>query len=86
MKFTGFGTPLIGLRGKSLQRAIATISGLGFLLFGYDQGVLGGLLTLDSFVASFPSMDTVNTIGSIKSSNAKTQGIVVAIYEVSRLL
>jgi hypothetical protein len=27
-------------------------------LFGYDQGVMGGLLTLNSFVATFPQIDT----------------------------
>ena len=26
-------------------------------LFGYDQGVMGGLLTLDSFVKTFPEID-----------------------------
>jgi hypothetical protein len=34
-----------GLTGTKLQIAIAIIAGTDFALFGYDQGVLGGLLT-----------------------------------------
>lgn len=30
-------------------------------LFGYDQGVMGGLLSLDSFVKVFPEIDLVHT-------------------------
>jgi len=30
-------------------------------LFGYDQGVMGGLLSLDSFVKVFPEIDAVHT-------------------------
>ncbi|KAL8278128.1 hypothetical protein RQP46_009452 [Phenoliferia psychrophenolica] len=39
---------------------------MGFLLFGYDQGVMGGLLTLPSFVDTFPRIDTINTTGELK--------------------
>jgi len=39
-----------GLRGLKLNIAIAVIAGIDFALFGYDQGVMGGLLTLPSFV------------------------------------
>jgi hypothetical protein len=48
----------LGLRGTRLNIAIGVIAGLDFLLFGYDQGVMGGLLTLDSFIATFPQLDT----------------------------
>ena len=30
-------------------------------LFGYDQGVMGGLLTLSSFVKTFPEIDVTAT-------------------------
>lgn len=41
---------------------------------------MGGLLTLPSFVATFPEMDTVSD--SVDTShNSKTQGITIAIYE-----
>ncbi|TKX25582.1 sugar transporter-like protein 12 [Elsinoe australis] len=49
-----------GLKGTKLNIAIAVIAGIDFALFGYDQGVLGGLLTLPSFLKRFPEIDTVN--------------------------
>lgn len=39
-----------GLVGTKLNVAIGVLAGLDFLLFGYDQGVMGGLLDLPSFV------------------------------------
>ncbi|KAJ5201335.1 uncharacterized protein N7498_005998 [Penicillium cinerascens] len=48
-----------GLRGTSLNIMISIIAGLDFLLFGYDQGVMGGLLTLNSFVTTFPEGITI---------------------------
>lgn len=41
-----------GLTGTTLNVAIGVLAGLDFLLFGYDQGVMGGLLDLPSFVRS----------------------------------
>ncbi len=43
-----------GLTGTTLNVAISLLAGLDFLLFGYDQGVMGGLLDLPSFVRSTP--------------------------------
>jgi len=34
-----FGKKYFGLKGFQLNMAIATIAGLDFLLFGYDQGM-----------------------------------------------
>lgn len=42
-----------GLTGTTLNVAIGVLAGLDFLLFGYDQGVMGGLLDLPSFVRFF---------------------------------
>jgi hypothetical protein len=44
------------LQGKALNNAIAWCSCLAFLMFGYDQGVLSGVLTLDDFQRHFPLM------------------------------
>ncbi|WAQ87821.1 hypothetical protein PtA15_8A728 [Puccinia triticina] len=60
--------PYWGLRGDRLHLAVATLAGLGFLLFGYDQGVMGGLLTLPTFVDTFPAMDT--TSGNLSAEAA----------------
>ena len=48
----GFGL----LQGKALNNAISWCSCLAFLMFGYDQGVLSGVLTLDDFQRHFPLM------------------------------
>lgn len=51
-----------------------------FLLFGYDQGVMGGLLTLKSFTKVFPEMDTSESLPAhVRSRNAEVQGILFMI-------
>lgn len=72
-----------GLRGAALQYAITIIAGCDFLLFGYDQGVTGGLLTLPSFNARFPRINTENPPPGVDSSTTATrQGITVASYNL----
>ncbi|KAG5765642.1 hypothetical protein H9Q72_006287 [Fusarium xylarioides] len=66
------------LVGNPLDWAITATAGSGFLLFGYDQGVMLGLLTGTAFTNTFPEIDT--TEGSNGSSSL--QGTVVAIYEI----
>jgi hypothetical protein len=63
------------LRGKSLSLVIGLIGAVGFVLQGYDQAVCNGLLTLGSFIAVFPQIDTVNTTGSQNSHNSTIQGM-----------
>lgn len=62
------------LRGKSLSLVIGLVGAVGFILQGYDQAVANGLLTLGSFIAVFPQIDTVNTSGSEKAHNSTIQG------------
>ena len=50
----------LGLRGLKLNIAVGFIAGLDFLLFGYDQGVVGALLGLGSFYNTFPEIDTTS--------------------------
>ncbi|KAL1861527.1 hypothetical protein Daus18300_008790 [Diaporthe australafricana] len=66
------------LTGRPLHWAITAAAGSGFLLFGYDQGVMSGLLTGLAFTAQFPEIDTNE--GS--HGSASLQGTVVAIYEI----
>lgn len=42
-------------------------------LFGYDQGVMGGLLTLSSFVKTFPEIDTTMPTETAQHLNASQQ-------------
>ncbi|ORY07147.1 and other transporter-domain-containing protein [Clohesyomyces aquaticus] len=70
-----------GLTGLKLNIAIAVVAGTDFALFGYDQGVMGGLLTLPSFLKYFPEIDTANPPpGSTKSYASNLQGITVGGY------
>ncbi|OBR02317.1 Hexose transporter [Colletotrichum higginsianum IMI 349063] len=66
------------LVGRPLNWAITATAGSGFLLFGYDQGVMSGLLTGYAFTRTFPEIDTTNGGGGSSS----LQGTVVAIYEI----
>ncbi|KAK0517404.1 hypothetical protein JMJ35_000559 [Cladonia borealis] len=78
-----------GLRGIKLNIAIGALAGLDFLLFGYDQGVMGGLLDLPSFVKIFPEIDTTaateaaeGLTPSQQTHRSTIQGIAVAAYNV----
>ncbi|KAK6513523.1 hypothetical protein TWF281_005146 [Arthrobotrys megalospora] len=64
------------LIGAPLSWLITATAGSGFLLFGYDQGVMSGLLTGKSFNDRFPEIDTA------RDGSASLQGTVVAIYEI----
>ncbi|KAI9893929.1 MAG: hypothetical protein M1814_005482 [Vezdaea aestivalis] len=80
-------TRYFGLRGTRLNYAIGILAGLDFLLFGYDQGVMGGLLTLPSFVNTFPEInnnkDAIKDFTqSQKNYRSTIQGISVASYNV----
>ncbi|KAK9350198.1 general substrate transporter [Lipomyces doorenjongii] len=76
-----------GLRGHVLNKTIATIAGIGFLLFGYDQGVMGSLLTLKTFTGTFPSLDTSNNLpASVRSHNSTIQGTAIALYEIGCMM
>lgn len=65
-----------------------TISAMAFLMFGYDQGVMSALLTLDSFQRSLPLM-TPFTAGNTLCSepgmclgSPSIQAAAVAIYQI----
>ncbi|KAF2748354.1 sugar transporter family protein [Sporormia fimetaria CBS 119925] len=81
-----FGKQYMGLRGSSLNWAISIIAGVDFFLFGYDQGVMGGLLTLGSFVRTFPEIDVSAAAPEDRSHVSTIQGIAVASYNVGCFL
>lgn len=65
----------MGLTGRKLSLAVSVIATTGFLLFGYDQGVMSGIISAPDFNAAIP--ETKN--------NSTWQGFVTAIYEVGCL-
>lgn len=84
---SGHSRSYLGLRGTRLNIAVGVIAGLDFLLFGYDQGVVGGLLTLSTFYTQFPDLDTSSASYQAMSPSARMhrsniEGISVASYNV----
>lgn len=61
-------------QGKHLQFGITAACGAGFLLFGYDQGVFGGLLNNEPFLRTFGF------------PNATIQGQIVATYDIGCII
>lgn len=67
----------LGLSGVKLNLLIAICAGVGFVLFGYDQGVMGSLLTLEPFQKAFPQIDADHD-----DSKTALQGATIGIYEI----
>ncbi|KAK4236351.1 hypothetical protein C8A03DRAFT_35761 [Achaetomium macrosporum] len=78
----------LGLRGQALNLVVGIIAGCDFLLFGYDQGVMGGMLTLQTFLDTFPMINPgVAGLSPEESSTRSTyQGIAVASYNLGCFL
>lgn len=63
------------LSGPALARArLAFLVLPGFLLYGYNQSNLGGVLAYPSFIKYFPLMDSSTTTGAKQAQNAKIRG------------
>ncbi|KAK8076084.1 general substrate transporter [Apiospora phragmitis] len=70
------GSPrFMGLTGRPLSLMVSTIATCGFLLFGYDQGVMSGIISAPAF----------NNMFEATRDNATMQGFVTAIYEIGCL-
>ena len=50
-------TTTSGLRGKTLRMAITFTCVVGFALFGYDQGLMSGIISGDKFTEEFPPLN-----------------------------
>ncbi|KAI1153371.1 general substrate transporter [Nemania diffusa] len=66
----------MGLSGRPLSLAVSAICTTGFLLFGYDQGVMSGILTSSAFADVFEETRNNSTI----------QGVVTSIYDLGCLV
>lgn len=65
----------LGLSGRALSITISAIATNGFLLFGYDQGVMSGIISAAPFNSYFP-----------ETKDSTMQGLVTAIYEIGCLM
>ncbi|KAI0593176.1 general substrate transporter [Biscogniauxia sp. FL1348] len=78
---------LFGLQGEALARLqMAFIVAPSFILFGYNQAGIGGLLTEKDWVRTFPQIDTVNSVGADKSKKSTLQGFVVAVFVLGAMV
>lgn len=66
----------MGLTGRPLSLMVSTVATTGFLLFGYDQGVMSGIISAPAFADMFPET----------RDNPTMQGLVTAIYEIGCLI
>ncbi|KAH7394512.1 general substrate transporter [Pyrenochaeta sp. MPI-SDFR-AT-0127] len=65
-----------GQSGRMLQVLITIVATTDFLLFGYDQGVMSGIISAPAFVHAFPEVEGDSTY----------EGFVVSIYAVGCFL
>ncbi|GAA6011496.1 hypothetical protein JCM10207_002639 [Rhodosporidiobolus poonsookiae] len=72
----------MGANGDKLTWLITVAASCGFALFGYDQGVMSGIIASAQFLEVFPACDPAQQ-GSYKAS--VLQAFYVAIYEIGCL-
>lgn len=70
------------LRGKRLNIVLGVVGATCFALQGYDQAVANGLLTLPTWVAVFPQIDTISSglTKAQKSHNSTLQGKCCSLF------
>ncbi|CAK7207184.1 hypothetical protein SEUCBS139899_009992 [Sporothrix eucalyptigena] len=73
----GFLTGYARITGKPLIRLVGLTCSVAFVLFGYEQGVMGGVISGSAFTAQFPTINTTTGNG-----NSTLQGFVVAVYSL----
>ncbi|KAI1497724.1 general substrate transporter [Biscogniauxia marginata] len=66
----------MGMSGRPLSLMVSAVATTGFLLFGYDQGVMSGIIDSVPFANVFEET----------RDNATMQGLVTAIYEIGCLM
>ncbi|KAJ5571477.1 Major facilitator superfamily domain general substrate transporter [Penicillium sp. DV-2018c] len=80
-------TRFLGFRGPRLNYAgILGVVMPAIMSVGYNQGLLGGVLTLPWFEAQFPEIDVSNADPSERHHKSTLQGSIVALYAAGGLL
>lgn len=77
----------LGLRGNALTTLQTLLVVLpSFVLFGYNQSNLGGLVSLSDWTDHFPEIDTKHFTGAAKSQHATVQGVVIATFTLGAMV
>ncbi|KAH6693686.1 putative sugar transporter [Plectosphaerella plurivora] len=73
--------------GDALRmQQIALVVAPAFIVFGYNQSNVGGLLSLQDWTTHFPEIDTVHSTGAEKKTKSTLQGLVVATFTIGALI
>jgi sugar porter (SP) family MFS transporter len=76
-------TTTSGLRGKKLHIAITFTSVVGFSLFGYDQGLMSGIIAGTEFTKEFSALAIPDGSSAAYSQHVSVlRGAVTACYEL----
>ncbi|KAL4897404.1 general substrate transporter [Aspergillus ambiguus] len=76
-------TTTSGLTGRKLRLAITFTSVIGFSLFGYDQGLMSGIISGDQFTQEFPPLYIPGDASPSYSAHVSVlRGAVTACYEL----
>lgn len=72
-----------GLTGRALRLCITATAVTGFSLFGYDQGLMSGLIAGKKFTQEFPAMYLPpNASDAVSRHISVVRGAVTACYEI----
>lgn len=74
-------TNTFGLSGRPLRAAVTLFATIGFSLFGYNQGMMSGLITGTEFNYEFPATN-MNAPGADEHHVTVVQGAVTSCYEL----
>ncbi|OJJ76898.1 hypothetical protein ASPBRDRAFT_112926 [Aspergillus brasiliensis CBS 101740] len=75
------------LHGRALSLAqLILVVCPAFFLFGYNQAGVGGLVSVENWTKTFPEIDTIHTLGAVKSHNLTVQGVVISTFTLGALV
>lgn len=79
-------TSTAGLDGQKLRLAITVTSIVGFSLFGYDQGLMSGIISGEQFTKEFPAANVPDGASDATSRHVSViRGAITSCYELGCL-